>query len=147
MRADRFNLPLRIVMENPVPGVAILLYSGGPHDGQLHGPVSASKTALVFEFEVTVDGEVKGGGPRLLGPYTQGPPLARFTYLNIGGRAGQAGTQWNGRVKTPLFGITWAGIDSLAPHQRLTGHIAGRDRKGRPNCASVPILSPGWVPA
>lgn len=144
MAESRFELPLRVVLEDPAPGVAIMLFSGGPRDGRLHAPANASPSALVFEFEVTVDGQVSGGAPRLLGPFTQGPPAARFVYLNVGRYAGQSTSEWAGRVKIPLFGITRPDIDALKPGQRLTAHIAGRDKKGRPALASAPILPPGW---
>ena len=144
MRAEKSVLPLRIVVDQPVPGVAIALQRGSGHKFGLVGPVGASAEALVFEFDVAVDGETAEGRPRLLGPFVQGPPSARFVYLNVGTMAGQVESPWQGRTKVPLGGITRQAIDALLPARRLTAHISSRGRNGTPAFATVPILPPGW---
>jgi hypothetical protein len=145
MRAEKSVLPLRIVVDQPVPGVAIALQRGSGHKFDLVGPVGGSAEALVFEFDVAVDGETAEGRPRLLGPFVQGPPSARFVYLNIGASAGQIGSPWQRRAKVPLRAIDWQSIEARAPDERLTGHIAGTARDGSPACATVPLLPPGWT--
>ncbi len=144
MRTDRAVLGLRIVVGDPIPGVAIALQRGSGSGFDLIGPVAASARALVFDFDIALDGATTDGGPRLLGPFVQGPPSARFVYLNVGTMAGQIESPWQRRAKVPLGGITWQAIEGLSPGRRLSAHIAGRDRNGAPACATVPILSPGW---
>ena len=144
MRPDRFELPLRIVMEDPVPGVAIAVQKGASGKAELVPPASAAPQELVFEFDVTVAGALPDGRPRFLGPCVQGPPTARFVYLCVGQAAGQASSPWLRRVKVPLGALGWSVIDALAPGQRLTARIAGRARDGGPACATVPLLGSGW---
>jgi hypothetical protein len=138
------ELPLRIVMEHPLPGVAIALQRGATGKGALVGPVHTSADALVFDLTVTLDGATAEGGPRLLGPFVQGPPTARFVYLNAGASAGQFGSIWQRRAKIPLSGIGWKLIEELTESARLEAHIAGKGRDGGPACATVPLLPPGW---
>ena len=146
MTAERSALPLCIVVDQPVPGVALALQRGASGKATLVGPVHSSADALVFDFEVMVDGSNADGGPRLLGPFVQGPPAARFVYLTIGASAGQIGSPWQRRAKVPLGAISWQAIEALAPGERLTAHFNGTARDGSPACATVPILSPGWTP-
>jgi hypothetical protein len=145
MTADRSALPLRIAVEQPVPGVALALQRGASGKASLVGPAHRSADALTFDFDVTLDGSIADGRPRLLGPFVQGPPTARFVYINVGASAGQIGSPWRRRAKVPLGAIDWQAIEALAPGERLTAHIAGRGRDDTPACATVPILSPGWV--
>lgn len=144
MKAERLNLPLRIVVDQPIPGVALALQRGSGTRFDLIGPVQASADALVFDLDITLDGGTAAGGPRLLGPFVQGPPTARFVYINVGASAGQIGSPWQRRVKVPLGGVSWEVIEALLPGERLTAHIASRGRDGTPACATVPILPPGW---
>lgn len=146
MTAERSALPLRIVVEQPLPGVALALQRGASAKATLVGPAHVSTDAHVFDFEVTLDGSNAAGGPRLLGPFVQGPPTARFVYITIGASAGQIGSPWQRRAKVPLGAIDRELIEALAPGERLTAHIAGTARDGSPACATVPILAPGWTP-
>jgi hypothetical protein len=145
MTAERSALPLRIVVDQPVPGVALALQRGASGKASLVGPVQVSAEAIVFDFEVTLDGSIADGRPRLLGPFVQGPPAARFVYINVGASAGQIGSPWQRRVKVPLGAIDWRAIEALAPGERLTARFNGTARDGSPACATVPILPPGWV--
>jgi len=144
MTAERSALPLRIVVDQPLPGVAVALQHG-TSGAALVGPVHASEGALVFDLDVTLSGSDADGKPRLLGPFVQGPPRARFVYLAIGTMAGQVGSPWQRRAKVPLGAINWQSIETLAPGERLTIHIAGTARDGSPACGTVPILAPGWT--
>ncbi len=147
MKAEPRELPLRVVMEHPLPGVAIALQRGATGKATLVGPSQSLPEALVFDFAVALDGCTADGAPRLLGPFVQGPPNARFVYLGVGTYAGQLGSPWNRRVKVPLGGIGWEAIEALPPSGRLVVHIAGKGRDGGPACASVPLLPPGWLVA
>lgn len=140
MRADRFELPLRLVVDDPIPGLVLALQHGAAAKAALVPAASRSPQAVAFEFDIVVDGALPDGRPRLLGPYVQGPPAERFVYLCVG----HADGQWSGRVKAPLFGLTWETIEALGPGQRLEAHIASRGRNGGPALASVKLLPPGW---
>lgn len=144
MRTGRFELPICIVVEDPVPGLDFALQRGQADKATLQAPVRSSSASLAFEFEVTVDGSLADGRPRLLGPFVQGPPDARFVYLAVGRRAGQAESPWDGRIKVPLGGLGRDQIEKLPPQGRLVARIAGRSPKGGPALASVPLLQPGW---
>ena len=145
LKSDRIDLPLRIVIDDPLPGVAIALQRGAAAGAELVAPAAGSDS--VFDLTVTADGDLPDGRPRLLGPFVQGPPLARFVYLCVGEAAGQAGSPWRGRVKVPLGDISRDLVETLPPGGRLEGRIPGRGRGGGPALASVPILPPGWRPA
>jgi hypothetical protein len=146
MRDDHFALPLRIVVQDPVPGVGMALQRGGPGGvAELVGLAESAGPDLAFELEVDVQGSLPDGRPRLLGSYVQGPPRERFVYIAVGHYAGQADADWAGRVKVPLGGVTWALIEALADGGRVEGRIPGRGRNGGPALATVPILEPGWA--
>ena len=135
------ELPLRIVMVDPVPGAVIAMQTG---KDRLIQPVSAGPDAVVFDLTARVSGSLADGAPRLLGPEVQGPPTGRFVYLNSGAYAGDPRAAEGRRTKVPLSGIDWAMIRALGPRQRLEARIAGRDKKGGVDCATVPLLAPGW---
>ena len=145
MRAERFELPLRIVVEDPVPGLALALQRGQAEKATLIPPTRRSPEAVAFELQVTVDGGLQDARPRLRGPFVQGPPGARFVYLSVGQYAGQSGSEWAGRVKVPLTDIGWTAIEALSSGARLTARISGRSPKGGPALASVRLLPPGWA--
>jgi len=141
MRDGRFELPLRIVVDNPVPGFAMALQRGATAKAELLPPSRQSTEGVVFDFEVTVDGALSDGRPRLLGAYVQGPPGERFIYLCIW----STGHGWNGRAKVPLKDIGWADIERLKPGQRLGTHYNGTGRGGAPACGTVKLSPSGWT--
>jgi hypothetical protein len=145
VQPERFELPIRIVVEDPIPSLALALQRGQAGKAELEPPASRSADVVVFDLEVTVAGRLPDGRPRLLGPCVQGPPQARFVYLGVGLYAGQPDAQWNGRVKVPLGDLAWDQIEALAPGQRLTARIPGRSPKGGPALAGLRLLAPGWV--
>jgi hypothetical protein len=144
MGADRFTLPVRIVMQDPVPGVTIALQRGATAKADLIPAAASSPEALVFDLDLIVEGALPDGRPRLLGPFVQGPPHARFVYLCVGRSAGQHGSEWNRRVKVPLSGISRDLVETAPAGAWLEARIAGRGKDGSPACASVPLLPPGW---
>ena len=145
MPPERFDLPLRIIVDPPIDGLALALQCGQSAKAALIPPASLSAQAVAFDFEVTVAGALADGRPRLLGPNVQGPPDARFVYLCVGRYAGQADSPFAGRVKVPLSDLTWDQITALPPGGRLGARIPGRSPKGGPLLASVCLLPPGWV--
>jgi hypothetical protein len=140
MRTERFDLPLRIVVDDPVPGYVMALQSGAAAKAELKAGNRSADT-WAFDFTVTVDGALPDGRPRLLGPCVQGPPAARFVYLCIRRTAGQP---WSGRAKVPLKDLDWPAIEALPPGGRLCAHYNGTGRGGLPACATVPLTS-HWI--
>ena len=66
MVTKKSDLPLRIIMADPVPGVAIALQHGAAAKATLVGPVEASAAALAFELEIAVAGSLAGRGSSAL---------------------------------------------------------------------------------
>jgi hypothetical protein len=112
---------LRIVVTNPPPGTGT---SFGVQDksGALHSEASKSKHAVAFECEVKAADSRDGSGPNFLGPFTHGPPTARFLYISHR-RDGAAG--WIKRIKVPLSSITWSMIEK-AGDRAIETEVDGR---------------------
>jgi hypothetical protein len=144
-KPGRFELPIRITVEDPIPDLALALQHGQAAKTVLVPAAGRSAEAVTFDLEVTVDGSLPDGRPRLLGPYVQGPPGARFIYLCVGQYAGQASAAWAGRVKVPLGDLDWDRIAARPRDGRVTARIPGRSPKGGPALASVRLLAPGWT--
>jgi hypothetical protein len=142
--ADAMILPVRIEVADPVPAVRIALQRGATATADRLPPAFASPDRIAFDLDVRIEGSLADGRPRLLGPFVQGPPAARFVYLCVGQAAGQFNCEWNRRIKVPLNGISWDLARTAGPGGRLAARIAGRGRDGSPACASVPLLAPGW---
>ncbi|MCC6538633.1 MAG: hypothetical protein IT162_13845 [Bryobacterales bacterium] len=130
------TLQLRITLVKPPAGVQFCLQRG---KAELVDAAMSTGEDLSFTLDVRAQ-PAGDGGVRLLGPFTQGPPTARFFYIGVGTYAGQLVSPWSRRIKVPLSGITWA----LAEHGALEAHIAGTGRDGGPACATVPLLDGGW---
>lgn len=132
-------LQLRVVVAAPPTGVAFAVQRGRL---DLLVPISTTSDSLVFEFPVSV-ADVSSHPPRLTGEFAQGPPAARFVYVNSGTYAGQLGSCWSRRAKVPLSGITGALVQAALHHPSgmLEARISGIGRDGGPACATVPLLS------
>jgi hypothetical protein len=137
------ELPLRIVVVAPLPGVVFQLQKGR---ADLVPPVETTDDRLAFELTVRVT-PGKGGAPNFLGPFAQGPPASRFVYVNSGTLAGQGGSCWTRRAKVPLTAITWELIEQAlaAPESLLKARIPGVAKDGGPVCATVRLLDGGWA--
>jgi hypothetical protein len=61
-------------------------------------PASATVGRVTFDLEFRV-GSRPGGLPNFLGEFVQGPPAARFVYINSGTYAGQAASPWARRAR------------------------------------------------
>jgi hypothetical protein len=144
MVADAIDLALRILVVDPLPGVALALQRGKSGSHALIAPSSLSADAAAFDFTVVAAAPKSGEAPRLLGPFVQGPPDKRFVYLCIGKYAGDPASSWARRAKIPLTGLTWPLIESWKDDGCLEARIAGRARDGSPACASIALLPPGW---
>ena len=136
------RVTLRLIVRHPVPGVELRVQRG--RDGLL-APSEVSANAVTFEFSLDVQTRADGSAA-LRGPEVQGPPAARFVYVTVGTRAGQADSPWDRRAKVPLAGLGAALVATAVerPGTLLVAAIEGRGRDGTPACASIPLLGDGW---
>ena len=133
------ELRIRIVLDKPPAGVDFGLQRGRGSDYQTIQKQRSTGKDLRFEFTVRVRPGSGRAIPVFLGPFVQGPPAARFVYLDIGSYAGQTGTPWSRRLKIPLNGITREMIDRLADDSRvlLETRVPGTGQDGGPNCRTL----------
>ena len=133
---------LRIVVVRPPAGVLFQLQRG---TCDLEPPERRTETAITFEFVVRI-GTRPDGTPNFLGPSAQGPPTARFVYVNSGTLAGQPDSCWTRRAKVPLGGITWQMIEEARRAEgAIEAQIDGTGRDGGPACAPVALRTPWRV--
>jgi hypothetical protein len=137
------ELPLRIVIVGPPPGVAIQMQRGR---FELLAPSRNTSKALSFDFTIRLGEPKTPSTLRFLGEFAQGPVGARFVYVNSGTSAGDFASPWTRRAKVPLGGITPALARQVLarPGFVLEARIAGLARDGGPMCATVPLLEGGW---
>jgi len=127
---------LRIRVAAPPSNVRFQVQRG--RDG-LFPSVRRSSASIEFEFPVRV-GTQKDGSPNFLGPFAQGPPRARFVYINSGTLAGDVQSCWTRRAKVPLIGIGWALIKKARSSGAVVEtEIAGVAGDGGPACGTVPL--------
>jgi len=136
------DLFLRIIIQNPPPGVVYGLQKGSGSDYETIQKQTSNSDDLIFEFTVHAK-EGKGGNLVFLGPFAQGNPQDRFIYIDIGTCAGQTDAIWSRRLKIPLFVITKELIEQLTDGKALTTKVPGRGKDGSPSCATVKPFD-GW---
>lgn len=136
-------VPLRIVVDQPIPGLALALQCG---KDRLQPPAFASAERVIFDLALRLGSPNPDGSPNLLGPCAQGTPTARFVYLCVGRRAGQAASTTDGRVKVPLAAITNSQLCEVSrTGKRLAVRIPARNAKGAPTLATVPLTADAWT--
>jgi hypothetical protein len=133
------TVQFRIKVLRPPPGVAFSLQR---KKDELVDVVMSNGSDLVFEWDMTAE-RAEGDAVRLLGPFSQGPPSARFVYLCIGKSAGQWGSPWTRRVKVPLAGVTWPLVEEAL---KMAGSVIeaayeGTAKDGSPACATVKLTT------
>ncbi len=142
MKAQARELMLRIIVEQPPPGVDYALQKGS---GSLYERVQKQRSEgsdLAFEFTPIIRDGVSDGMAALGGPFVQGPPRLRFVYIDIGACAGQADSCWSRRLKIPLAGLS---MKMLAAGGVFEARVPGTGRDGGPSCATVKDFE-GWKP-
>lgn len=137
------TVTLRIIVGSPIAGVAYGVQDGKGTGYKVSRLQISTDRDLVFDVQLQVK-QLESGQPNFVGSLAQGPPAARFVYLNIGKSAGQAGSTWNRRLKVPLMGITSAMVEQAASEKRvLQAKFLGRAKDGGPSCATVQPTD-GW---
>ena len=135
------SITFRITLLHPPRGVVFRLQRGR---SELIAPSFESAGSVSFEFTLRVASDEAGRPPRLLGPFAQGPPNARFVYVNSGKQAGQAESCWDRRAKVPLRDISVSLIAHAAASDAvIETQISGTAGDGGPACATVPLIG-GW---
>ena len=138
------ELTLRIILEKPTVGVNFGLQKGNGNNYETVQTQTGKGENLLFEFKIKVKC-ADNKAPVFLGPFAQGTPVDRFIYIDIGTYAGQVGSEWGRRLKSPLTGITLDMIQRCIGDQSfvIETSVAGTGKDGGPNCATVKPFN-GW---
>ncbi len=134
-RPAQTEIRLRLVVENPVPGVLHALQDKGGHPVD---PQLAGTAPLVFEFPVRV-----ADGPKFFGDHVRPEgPVRRFFYVAIGEAAGQPGSPWRRRMKIDIHDIPPPLVAAAKAGAVLQAVIAGAGADGSPAAATVRLTRP-----
>jgi len=138
------ELMLRIVLENPPPGIDFGLQKGSGNKYETIQKQRSKDNDLNFELTVKIK-NTASAQPIFLGSFVQGSSTERFIYIDIGRIAGQLNTVWSRRLKVPLVGITHDMINKVltGTNLLLEAKVPGTGKDGGPNCATVKPFG-GW---
>jgi hypothetical protein len=129
-RADQAEIRVRIVIEQPVPGV---LHSLQEDDAPLDPKLSKAGEPLAFDFPLRI-----APGPKFYGKQVRPEgPVRRFVYIRIGTAAGQHLSPWTRRMKIDIHDIDQALLDEAVAGGVLQGTIDGTAKDGGPACATI----------
>jgi hypothetical protein len=130
-RADQTEIRMRIVIAQPVPGVAHSLQSG--NDGVLDPKRSQAGEPLAFDFAVRI-----APGPKFFGDQVRREgPERRFVYIRIGQSAGDHGSLWSRRMKIDIHDIAQDLLDRAIAGGVLELTVNGTSKDGTPACATM----------
>ena len=136
MAARQSPLAFRIVIEDPVSGVAHSLQSrdGGPLDPK----VSVKGEPIAFDFPVCID-----PGPKFAGDQVRREGKERrFVYIRIGQLAGDESSPWSRRMKVDIHDIAADLLQQAAANGGVVEiTVPGTGMDGTPACATVPRTS------
>jgi len=112
-KADQAPVRMRIVIEQPVPGV---LHSLQAKDGHPLGPKrSTAGEPLAFDFPIRV-----APGPKFFGDQVRREgPVRRFVYIRVGQSAGDLGSPWSRRMKIDIHDIEQTMLDRAAANDQV----------------------------
>jgi hypothetical protein len=130
---EQTEIRMRLVIENPVPGVAHSLQDkkSQPVDTR----TSKGGETLAFDFPVRI-----AAGPKFYGEQVRSEgPERRFVYIGIGQGAGQKNTPWSRRMKIDIHTIPQALLDKAAKGKTLEAVINGTGSDGSPVCATIKL--------
>jgi hypothetical protein len=129
--ADQVDVRLRIVIQQPVPGV---LHSLQEDDQPLDPKRSEAGEPIAFDFPVRI-----APGPKFSGKQVRREgPARRFVYIRVGQLAGDCASPWSRRMKIDIHDI-----DPLLLQQAMRAErvieltINGTGADGTPACATV----------
>jgi hypothetical protein len=131
MKPDQSEIAMRIVIEQPVPGVLHSLQSGD--DRVLDPKLSKTGEPLTFDFPVRI-----APGPKFFGDQVRREgPERRFVYIRIGQSAGQHGTPLQRRMKIDIHDLPQDLLDRAVAGGTLEITVNGTGKDGTPACATV----------
>jgi len=138
------EIPIRIILENPPPGVDFGIQKGKGNPYETIQKQRSNQGDLSFECNISVN-QGQNSMPDFAGPYVHGPLGERFIYIDIGTCAGQLNSAWSRRLKIPLRDISSGTIKLLLadPASLLETRVPGTAKDGGPNCATVKPFA-GW---
>ena len=131
-RSEQTEIAMRIVIENPVPGVLHSLQSKDGHP--LDPKKSQTGEPLAFDFPIRF-----AAGPRFFGDQVRREgPLRRFVYIRIGQSAGDFPSPWTRRMKIDIHDIDQALLERAASSSGVVEiAVNGTGKDGSPACATV----------
>ncbi|MDP3736812.1 MAG: DUF5990 family protein [Hyphomonadaceae bacterium] len=133
---DQTEIRMRLVIDNPVPGVAHGLQDKNSHP--VDTKTSKDGKPLTFDFAIRI-----GPGPKFYGEHVRSEgPERRFVYIAIGEQAGQKGSCWSRRMKIDIHQITQALLDKAVKGKVLEATLNGTGKDGTPSCATVSPTQP-----
>jgi hypothetical protein len=134
-RAARTEICMRLVIEDPVPGVVHSLQD--KKSQPIDAKSSSGGEALTFDFRIRL-----AAGPKFYGEHvrTEGPER-RFVYIAVGQQAGEGDSCWNRRMKINIHDIAPALLAKARNGKVLEALVQGTGKDCTPACASVPVGS------
>jgi hypothetical protein len=140
-RSEQTEIPMRVVIENPVPGVLHSLQSKDGHP--LDPKKSHSGEPLAFDFPLRF-----APGQRFFGDQVRREgPVRRFVYIRIGQSAGDHSSPWTRRMKIDIHDLD-PGLLKRAASSGGTVEIAvdGTGKDGSPACATLRRVGARLIP-
>ena len=131
-RADRTEIRMRIVIDEPVPGV---LHSLQSKDGHPLDPKRSNKgEPLAFDFPIRF-----APGPKFFGDQVRREgPVRRFVYIRVGQSAGDHASPWSRRMKIDIHDIEPKLLERAASNGGAVEiRVNGTGKDGSPACATV----------
>jgi len=135
-KADQTEIRMRIVIENPVPGVLHSLQTGDT--GVLDPNRSVEGEPLSFDFPIRV-----APGPKFFGDQVRREgPTRRFVYIRVGTMAGDHTSEWTRRMKIDVHDIPQELLDrAMAGEGVVELTVDGTGKDGSPACATVKVMA------
>jgi len=131
-RDGQVEIPLRIVIDNPVDGVwhSLQAKDGHPLDARR----AKAGEALAFDFPVRV-----APGPKFFGDQVRREGKERrFVYIRVGQSAGDHGSAWSRRMKIDIHDLPADLLDRAAAGEGVIELVVdGTGKDGTPACATV----------
>jgi len=132
-RAGQTEIRMRLVVEEPVPGVAHSLQD--KKNRPVDPKTCAGGEPLSFDFPIRV-----AAGPKFYGEQVRSEGQERrFVYIAVGRQAGDHDPRWSRRMKIDIHDIPQAMLDDALAGKCLVGTVIGTGADGTPACATVRV--------